>query len=152
MGLFFGAPAVGYFTGNFLSGAFSTRVGVNRMILWGSLMNTLGIFLSLVIMMAGGGNEYTFFGFMTLVGVGNGMSIPNATAGALSVRPHLAGSASGLNGSIMLGLGAALSALAGALLTPETGAMPLLWLMFATALLGIGAIVAVIWRARRLGL
>ncbi|MCU9839016.1 multidrug effflux MFS transporter [Ruegeria sp. WL0004] len=152
MGLFFGAPAIGYFAGNFLSGAFSTRVGVNRMILGGSLMNALGIFLSLVIMLAGGGNEYTFFGFMTLVGVGNGMSIPNATAGALSVRPHLAGSASGLNGSIMLGLGAALSALAGTLLTPETGAMPLLWLMFATALLGIGAIVAVIWRARRLGL
>ncbi|SDC36542.1 MFS transporter, DHA1 family, bicyclomycin/chloramphenicol resistance protein [Ruegeria marina] len=152
MGLFFGAPAVGYFTGNFLSGAFSIRVGVNRMILLGNLMNALGIVLSLTAMIAGMGNEYTFFGFMTLVGVGNGMSIPNATAGALSVRPHLAGSASGLNGAIMLGGGAALSALAGALLTPETGAMPLLWLMLATAVLGVLAILVVILRERRLGL
>lgn len=152
MGLFFGAPALGYFAGNFVSGAFSVRVGVDRMVLWGCLMNALGVTLSLVTLLAGFGSEYSFFGFMTLVGLGNGMAIPNATAGALSVRPHLAGSASGLNGAIMLGGGAALSAWAGALLSPETGAMPLLLLMLATALLGVVAIFSVIWRARRLGL
>jgi hypothetical protein len=54
---------------------------------------------------------------MTFVGLGNGMVLPNATSGMLSVRPHLAGTASGLGGAIMLGGGAALSALAGALLT-----------------------------------
>ncbi|MCE8537263.1 multidrug effflux MFS transporter [Ruegeria pomeroyi] len=152
MGLFFGAPALGYFAGNFVSGAYSVRFGVDRMVLWGCLMNALGITLSLATMLSGYGSEYSFFGLMTLVGLGNGMSIPNATAGALSVRPHLAGSASGLNGAIMLGGGAALSAWAGALLTPESGALPLLWLMLGTALLGVVAILAVIWRARRLGL
>ena len=35
--------------------------------------------------------------------------MPNATAGLLSVRPHLAGSASGLGSAIMIGGGAALS-------------------------------------------
>ena len=80
------------------------------------------------------------------------MAIPNATAGALSVRPHLAGTASGLTGAIMIGGGAALSALAGSLLTPETGAYPLLWLMFATSVLGVTSILLVIWREKHIGI
>lgn len=79
------------------------------------------------------------------------MTIPNATAGALSVRPHLAGTASGLAGAIMIGGGAALSALAGALLHPGTGAWPLLWLMFSTGIASVAAILVVIRRERQLG-
>ncbi|WP_164658015.1 multidrug effflux MFS transporter [Tropicibacter sp. Alg240-R139] len=152
MGLYFGAPAIGYFFGNFISGRYSMRYGVNNMVMWGCWLNAFGIALSLVVMMMGLGSALTFFGFMTVVGLGNGMAIPNATAGALSVRVHLAGTASGLNGAIMLGGGAALSALAGFLLTPETGALPLLWLMLITSVLGILAIQVVIWRERQLGL
>ena len=152
VGIYFGAPAVGYFFGNFISGRYSVRFGVNRMVLWGCWLNAIGIGLSAILFLAGLGTEFIFFGFMTFVGLGNGMSIPNATAGSLSVRPHLAATASGLSGAIMLGGGAALSALAGALLTRETGAMPLLWLMLTTAVLAIFAISGVIRRERRLGL
>jgi len=84
------------------------------------------------------------------MGLGNGMVIPNATAGALSVRPHLAGTASGLAGALMIGGGAALSALAGALLTPGSGAFPLLWIMLSTGLLAIAAILFVMWRETRI--
>ncbi|MFV0514230.1 MAG: multidrug effflux MFS transporter [Jhaorihella sp.] len=152
LGVYFGAPAVGYILGNFLSGRFSTRVGINRMVLWGCWTCGAGILMSLLVMLAGLGSAETFFGFMAFVGAGNGMTIPNATAGALSVRPRLAGTASGLSGAIMLGGGAGLSALAGAMLTPETGALPLLVLMLSTALLGWVAITVVIRRERRLGL
>ncbi|WP_120636096.1 multidrug effflux MFS transporter [Ruegeria sp. EL01] len=152
VGIYFGAPAVGYFIGNFISGRYSVRFGVNRMVLWGCWLNALGVALSAVLFLAGLGTALSFFGFMTFVGVGNGMTIPNATSGALSVRPHLAATASGLSGAIMLGGGAGLSALAGAVLTKETGAMPLLWLMLTTAVLAIAAISVVIWRERQLGL
>ena len=37
-----------------------------------------------------------FFAFVTFVGLGNGIALPNANAGMLSVRPRLAGTASGL--------------------------------------------------------
>ncbi|MBC6408218.1 MAG: Bcr/CflA family drug resistance efflux transporter, partial [Rhodobacteraceae bacterium] len=84
--------------------------------------------------------------------LGNGLSIPNATAGMLSVRPHLAGTASGLGGAIMLGGGAGLSALAGALLTPDTGAYPLLAMMIATGVMGVVSIMVVRYRERQLGL
>lgn len=150
LGLCFGVPALGYFGGNFLSGRYSVRIGMNRMVLWGSLINAAGIGMNLALLYAGLGSVLGFFGLMTLMGLGNGMVIPNATAGALSVRPHLAGTASGLSGALMIGGGAALSALAGAMLAPGTGAYPLLWIMLVTAVLAVLAILAVIWRERRL--
>lgn len=150
LGLYFSAPAVGYFVGNFVSGKFSVRVGINRMIFWGSVINSAGIAVSLLIHLMGGGTVMVFFGFMTAVGVGNGMVIPNATAGSLSVRPHLAGTASGLGGAIMIGGGAALSAIAGSLLSIETGAWPLLAIMLASALCAIVAILFVMTRERQL--
>ncbi|MEM6372256.1 MAG: multidrug effflux MFS transporter [Pseudomonadota bacterium] len=152
LGFFFGAPAVGYFLGNFLSGRYATTFGVNKMVMWGSIANAAGTFVSLGIFVVGLGTPLSFFGMMTFVGLGNGLVIPNATAGMLSVRPHLAGTASGLGGAIMIGGGAALSALAGFLLTPQTGAYPLLIIMFATSLCAILAIAAVYRRERRLAL
>src|SRR6056297_2979926 len=152
LGLLFGAPAIGYFLGNFASGRYSTRFGVNRMVLWGALFNAGGIGLNLALFHAGLGSPLSFFGLMTFMGLGNGMVIPNATAGALSIRPDLAGTASGLSGALMIGLGAALSALAGLLLAPGRGAFPLLWLMVATGVAAVITIRLVMRRERRLGL
>ncbi|WP_323763548.1 multidrug effflux MFS transporter [Marinovum sp.] len=152
LGLLFGAPAVGYFAGNGISGRYSARVGVNRMVLWGCWVNIVGVVLSMLVFAMGQGSALSFFGFMTFVGFGNGMTIPNSTAGMLSVRPHLAGTASGLGGAIMIGGGAGLSALAGALLQPGTGPWPLLWLMLITSILGMVAILMVIRREERLRL
>ncbi|QDI76312.1 MULTISPECIES: multidrug effflux MFS transporter [Leisingera] len=150
LGVYFSAPAVGYFAGNFISGRYSMRLGVNRMVLWGCVINGGGVLLSLLIAMAGADSVFTFFGLMCFVGLGNGMAIPNATAGAISVRPHLAGTASGLSGAIMIGAGAALSAFAGMLLVPGSTAVPLLVIMFATAASGLIAILLVVWRERQI--
>jgi len=150
LGIFFGAPALGYFAGNFITGRYSTRFGVNQMVLWGCIVNAAGGLISLLIFEAGLGTPLTFFGMMTFVGLGNGLCIPNATAGMLSVRPHLAGTASGLGGAIMIGGGAALSAWVGVLLTSDTGAFPLLWMMLISALLGLASILLVMWRERQL--
>lgn len=150
LGLYFGAPALGYFAGNFISGRFSMRFGVNRMVLWGCVTICFGIGLSILVLLSGFGSALSFFGFMVFVGLGNGMAIPNATAGALSVRPHLAGTAAGLSGAIMLGGGAALSGLAGMVLKPEHGAVTLLFIMLGTAAMGILAIAMVMWRDRHL--
>ena len=152
LGFFFGAPALGYMVGNFISGRYSMRFGINRMILWGGLISTLGVSLSLLVSIAGLGNVMTFFGFMTFVGLGNGLVMPNASSGMLSVRPQLAGTASGLGGAIMIGGGAVLSALAGVLLVPGRGPYPLLWIMLAVSILAIVSILWVIARERRLGI
>jgi DHA1 family bicyclomycin/chloramphenicol resistance-like MFS transporter len=152
LGLYFGAPAVGYFIGNFITARMATKLGVNTLVLLGCLANAVGGSVSLLIFLAGYGSPMTFFGMMTLVGLGNGLCIPNATAGLLSVRPHLAGTASGLGGAIMIGGGAGLSILAGSLLSIETGAYPLLWIMLLTAVAGVMSILVVIRREKALGI
>ena len=103
----------------------------------------------MILFLVGHQTPLVFFGFMTFVGLGNGMVLPNAIAGTLSVRPHLAGTASGLGGALMIGGGAMLSALAGTLLTGDNGALPLIWIMFATSVCSVGAITYTIWRERQ---
>jgi DHA1 family bicyclomycin/chloramphenicol resistance-like MFS transporter len=151
-GVAFGAPAIGYAIGNFLSGRYSVRVGINGMILYGSLVTVCGLGLCILITAAGCGSALVFFGFCTFVGLGNGMTMPNATAGLLSVRPHLAGSASGLGSAIMIGGGAALSVFAGIVLKMGTTSLPLQILMFVSAALALGAILYVMRREREVGI
>jgi len=151
LGLLFGAAALGYLFGNGISGRFSVRYGIDRMIFWGTLVSTLGLAASFALHLAGFAHPLVFFGFMIPLGIGNGMVLPNATAGTLSVRPQLAGSASGLGGALMIGGGAALSALSGTILSTESGAIPLLALMLASSALSVLAILAVIRRNRRIG-
>ena len=148
LGVFFGAPAVGYAVGNFLSGRFAGRIGINRMIILGCIVGFGGMALLAIILLAGGLNKWSFFGCTVFTGVGNGMLLPSATSGMMSVRPHLAGSASGLGGAIMIGGGAALSALAGALLTTGSGAAPLIWLMVITTGLALPPMLYVLHRAK----
>ncbi len=150
LGLYFGAPAIGYFAGNWLTGLYAMRFGVNLMILWGCLAASIGCALTLVLFISGLGSAETFFGMMTLIGLGNGLCIPNATAGMLSVRPHLAGTASGLGGAIMIGGGSGLAVLAGLLLTPASGAYPLIIIMLISATAGILSILLVIRREKTL--
>jgi MFS transporter, DHA1 family, multidrug resistance protein len=151
LGAYFAVTAIGYGTGNFLSGRFSVRVGVNPMIFLGTLVTTGGLAALAMLMAVGLAPATVFFGFFFFVGLGNGMVLPNATAGMLSVRPHLAGTASGLGGAIMIGGGALLAGLAGTLLTPESGAWPLILIMLTCSSLSIGAILYVIRRAQRIG-
>lgn len=129
LGLYFGVTGAGYGFGNFVSGRFAVRVGTMRMIVLGNISTAVGLSLQIVAVYTGWGGALGFFAPFVFVGIGNGLVMPSSNAGMLSVRPHLAGSASGLGGFIMIGGGAALSALAGALLTPETGAWPLIAIM-----------------------
>lgn len=150
LGFFFGAPALGYLVGNGVSGRFSQAIGIDRMILIGALLQAGGLSVLTMLTASGVSSEWVFFGFMTFVGLGNGMVIPNATAGMLSVRPHLAGTASGLGGAMMIGGGAALSAIAGLLLVGAETPMPLELLMVSSGLCAVLCITLTIRRNRRL--
>ena len=150
LGIYFGTPAIGYFAGNFISGRYSVRFGIDAMILSGLNIILVGMTLSLILSYLGYASVNSFFGFMIFVGLGNGLCLPNATAGMLSVRPHLAGAASGLGGSISIAGGAALSTVAGAILVPGSTEMPLLLLMWASSLAGVILILSVRRRNKKL--
>jgi DHA1 family bicyclomycin/chloramphenicol resistance-like MFS transporter len=84
------------------------------------------------------------------MGVGNGMVLPNAQSGMMSVRPHLAGSASGIGGTIITAGGALIAVGTGAILVPGTGALPILFIMLMSSLLSIMTITYVAKRAKGL--
>ena len=151
-GICFGAPAVGYALGNGISGRYSVRFGVNWMVMVGSLTAVIGLSIATLLAVAGFDSAVVFFGFFTFVGFGNGMVIPNASSGMLSVRPRLAGTASGLGASIMIGGGAALSVLAGVVLELGYGSIPLLILMTVSLTLGLISILYVIRRESELNI
>ena len=151
MGFLFGLPALGFFFGNFATARFSMRVGIDKMILLGTLFQIFGMGMSLVISLLGFGTAITFFGFCIFIGIGNGLTLANSTAGMLSIRPAVAGTASGIGGSIQIGGGAALAAIAGFLLTISESAYPLQIIMFLSAFMGFVCIVYVIRRARIVG-
>lgn len=152
IGVLFAITAVGYMAGNFIAGRFSMRLGMNRMVLIGTAVTTIGLAALAGLTVAGLSGPWVFFGLTITMGLGNGIGLPSANAGILSVRPELAGTASGLGGSIMIGGGAALAALAGKLLPPGATEMPLILLMLASSTASLLCILAVIRRARRLGL
>jgi len=149
-GIALGAPAIGYAFGNFLSGRFSVRIGINRMAVIGTLIAISGLGTSAILTLIGFQHPLLFFGFCIFLGLGNGVMLPNVIAGSISVRPHLAGTASGLGGAIMIGGGAALSQVAGSILTIETGTMPLQLIMLGVSVLAFLSVLFVIWRTRQI--
>ena len=152
LGFWFGAPAIGYVLGNFLSGRFSTKIGLDKMIFLGVTTALFGVSVSLTISLLDHGSVLSFFGLMTLVDLGNGMSIPNATAAMMSINPKLAGTAAGLGSAIMIGGGAGLSAIANFILIPGSSEIPLILLMWTSVFCGLCSVVYVSYRKKTLEL
>lgn len=138
-GIYFILTSVGYMLGNFLTALFSTRFGMSRMILAGNLISAVGMVVAMLAFKLGHASPIALFGPMTFIGFGNGMSLPNANAGIVSVRPRLAGSASGLGGALMIGGGAVMSVISGSLLSPQTGPDPMLIVIFLSSIAGAAA-------------
>ena len=139
LGICLGSITGGFAFGSFLSGRFSGRVDLTRMIITGRFVAILGLSSGLVLFLGGWGNSYVLFGSTLFMGIGNGITMPGCNAGAMSVRPSLAGSASGLAGALTVALGAVLTAFTGVIVTTQTGAYGLLGMMLILSALGYGA-------------
>ena len=150
-GAYFAIISLGYMTGNFLSGRLAARLGINRMMLSGNVIAGLGSLLALGLYASGFLHPIALFGPAFFTGIGNGVTLPSANAGMVSVRPHLAGSASGLGGALQIGGGGAMSIISGVLLTPESNVVPLFTIMLLTAVAAIVVNLYVIHVARQAG-
>ncbi|MEQ1408046.1 multidrug effflux MFS transporter [Neorhizobium sp. Rsf11] len=139
LGVQFFLIAAGYMVGNFISGRYTRRFGTMTMMISGSVVSLIGVCITTAILLGDVASATAFFAPLALTGVGNGLTLPSSNAGIVSVRPHLAGSASGLGGAITVGGGAALSTLAAAVLKEEGGAIPLLVVMGISTLLALAA-------------
>ncbi len=140
-----GIITCGFAFGSFLSGRFANRVPLTTLVITGRLVAACGPTLGLILMGFGILHPITYFGAITLVGMGNGLTIPSANSGVMSVRPQLSGSAAGLSGAMSVAGGAVLTSLTGAVLTPETGAVTLMLLVLASVVLSLFAALYVRW-------
>ncbi|MCV6602491.1 MAG: multidrug effflux MFS transporter [Cohaesibacter sp.] len=134
-GIYFILVAGGYSLGNFFSGRYSALLGLYKMMFVGNLL-ALSTCLTLVIFsLFSIENPQILFTMMFFLGVGNGVTLPNSNAGVVSVMPRLAGSASGLSGSLVTMIAAAASFLVTLVLSGSL--MPMLLFMTGCAVIAL---------------
>lgn len=141
-GLWFLAVSTSYMLGNFLSGRFTQTVGIDRMILVGTGVTVIGGIMCLAAAISGLLMPATLFVPMAFAALGNGLSIPNGTTGAISVDPRLTGAAAGWSGFVQMAFGAAASQMVGTL----QGHWPfaVFWFMAGGSILALGVHIAAI--------
>lgn len=137
LGLGMGSISSGFMLGNYLSGRLAPRKGIMWLMITGRWIGTLGPLAAMVLIWAGVVHPLVMFGGAIFVGLGNGLTLPGANAGVMSVAPHLAGSASGLSGALTVAGGALITSLVGALVAGEYGIYALLGGMMLTSLIGL---------------
>ncbi len=137
VGLGIGIITCGFMVGNFVTGQMAQRLPLMTLIMIGRVISCVGPALGLGLFWIGQGSELVFFGSAICVGLGNGLTIANASAGLMSVRPELAGSAAGLSGAMTVALGAALTTVTGIAVQPETAPYAVLGIMLGASLLAL---------------
>ncbi|HEV3185168.1 MAG TPA: multidrug effflux MFS transporter [Xanthobacteraceae bacterium] len=144
-GVWFALTSVGYMAGNFFAAKTSARFGVDRMIWWGTLISLIGVAIevALVLGVPDGGPAIIFVP-QILISFGSGWLMPNALAGAVSVRPQAAGTASGFTGFLQMGLGGLSAQAVSHLLEGATTALPMVLAILAFALAGVVAFVGLV--------
>ncbi|RXT52496.1 hypothetical protein B6S44_17130 [Bosea sp. Tri-44] len=137
-GAYFIINAFGYMVGNFAMSRLVLRHGTARMAWIGLVISFVATTAALAISLTPYWTPLTLFLPLAINAIGNGLTLPGATAAALSARPELAGSAAGLSGAIQLGSGALATILISSLVAHWPPAlMAMMWLMLIVALFAL---------------
>lgn len=137
LGLGLGSITGGFMIGNYVSGRAAPKLGLTGMMILGRSVAAGALVVGLAFWSLGFHSLPVLFVPAILTGFGNGLTLPSATAGAMSVRPQLAGSASGLSGAVMVIGGAIITWGTAALLTEENAAFGVLGMMLLSATCGL---------------
>lgn len=139
VGMGLGSISGGFMLGNFLTGRLSGRIPVIRLMLWGRSLATLGPLVAGGLMVLGLFHPAVLFGGAVFVGLGNGLTLPGANAGVMSINPRLAGAASGLSGAMTVLGGAIATSLTGTYAVGQAGGYVLLGFLSLSSLVGLAA-------------
>jgi MFS transporter, DHA1 family, multidrug resistance protein len=146
-GLWFFVPSIGFMAGNFAISRLTTRFGIDTLIWWGIAFTIAGCLANVLVYVAlPGWDMFTIFLPQIVIGFGNGLLLPTAIAGAVSIRPQVAGTASGVTGFIQMGIAAVAAQLGGHVIAHAADALPMLLLMLA---FGVATAAAVFTLLRR---
>jgi MFS transporter, DHA1 family, multidrug resistance protein len=109
-GAWFAATGFAYLVGNLFCVRFAPRQSLEKLIWFGLALQFAGSLLNLVWGIAGLNMAPSWlFGTQMLVMFANAFVMSNSAAGAISVRPEAAGTASGAMGFLQMGIGSLFS-------------------------------------------
>jgi len=125
-GLWFILTSGGFMVGNFVAARYSQRYGIDAMVHFGLLALVAGSILTVAVcIVVPDGGPWTVFVPQLLISFGNGTFLPNCVAGAVSVRPQAAGTASGITGFTQMATGAVAAQGMSYVVATATTAIPL---------------------------
>jgi DHA1 family bicyclomycin/chloramphenicol resistance-like MFS transporter len=128
--------SIGFIFGNLITHA--APPGINRMIWSGILVTIIGALVPTAMCLIDPGvGPVVVFLPQAVISLGNGLLLPTAIAGAVSIRPQVAGTASGLTGCSQMAIGAGAAQLVSHTLAAAATPLPLLLQM-----LGFGVLTA----------
>ncbi|MBR0938085.1 multidrug effflux MFS transporter [Bradyrhizobium jicamae] len=131
-GAWFASTGFAYLVGNLLCVRFAPRHSLERLIWFGLALQLGGSFLNLTWSFAGLNQAPLWlFGTQMIVMVGNAFVMANSAAGAISIRPEAAGTASGAMGFLQQGIGALISQFGAYLGGHSASTLPLTSALFA---------------------
>ncbi len=128
----------GFMSGTFLTARIAGHVGVDRMILIGSVLAVVIGFVMVALVLSGEWTVWTIFLPGTGMAFANGLIMPNAQASAVSINPRIAGSASGLMSFLQMAVGAVFAQLAG--VVQDGTPIPMVVLVTIASTLGLASI------------
>src|SRR5215218_6408152 len=109
-GAWFATSGLAFLVGNLFCVRFAPRYPLEKLIWFGLALQLGGSLLNLLWSFTGWNEAPTWlFGTQMIVMVGNAFVMANSAAGAISVRPEAAGTASGAMGFLQQGIGALMS-------------------------------------------
>jgi len=144
-----GSISSGFMLGNYLTGRYAGRIGRTQIVVIGRWVATIGPLAGAALLWLGLNHPVVLFGSAIFVGLGNGLTLPGANAGVMSVNPKLAGSASGLSGALTVAGGAIFTSATAAVVGGALGPVVLLVAMALTSVVGLFAALYLQWLEAR---
>ncbi|MCP4329586.1 MAG: multidrug effflux MFS transporter [Alphaproteobacteria bacterium] len=138
-GLYFILVSLGFMAGNVTAGRLSAVLGINRLVIAGTVISLLATLVAAGLALSGIWSPLAIFGPGVFIAFGGGVAMPNSQAGALNVNPKLAGTAAGLSGFLQMLIAAIFAQTVGHL---QNGTpYPMIALMLAASLLALISII-----------
>jgi multidrug resistance protein len=137
LGFYMGIVPAGFILGSYLAGRYASRSSLNAILIFGRFLTCMGLSIGLFLSMLGSFHVLAFFGPCMFIGIGNGLTMPAANMGVLSVRADLAGTAAGLAAAMAIAGGALIASIAGLFLAESGAIQALLGTMLVAASLAL---------------
>ena len=149
IGVMLGTLTLGYLVANGVLRQISDRFMQAGIMVFARALGVIGPLISMALIALGFTNPIVIFAPLVLMGAANGLSLPLANSGIVSVRPDLAGSAAGLSQALVSWIGALCAALVSMLLTGTPSTFAFLWALTALAVMALLPSVVVLMLDRR---